>query len=117
METVDAGHHEVYDAALLLRVVGHRCSRNRHIQIPSGKLSSEQCRWWRVPLAVAVGEIVPHDGEAHATAQVTPWAEESPVTVAVNWTVVPTATDAGVGEIETAIPEPPAPGTVIVAEV
>lgn len=69
-----------------------------------------------VPLAVAVGEIEPHDGEAHATAQVTPWAEESPVTVAVNWTVVPTATDAGVGEIETAIPEPPAPGTVIVAE-
>src|SRR5579862_4378974 len=36
------------------------------------------------PLAVVIGEIVPHGAVGHATVQVTPWCAVSPTTVAVS---------------------------------
>jgi len=55
------------------------------------------------PLAVAVGETVPHGAAEHDTIQVTPLFVESLATVAVNWAVAPAWTVAvgGVTETET----------------
>ena len=64
------------------------------------------------PLAVAVGETVPHGVGEHDTVHVTPWFAGSLVTVAVNLAVALACTAAVLGETETAI----AAGTVMVAE-
>jgi hypothetical protein len=63
------------------------------------------------PLAVAVGETVPHGAGEHDTVQVTPLFVGSLVTVAVNGAVAPTSTVAEVGATETVVP-----GTVTLAE-
>lgn len=57
------------------------------------------------PLAVAVGETVPHGVAEHDTAQVTPMFDGSLVTVAVNCPVAPAATVVLLGATETVIPE------------
>ncbi len=66
-----------------------------------------------MPLAVAVGETVPHGAAEHATVQVTPLLAGSLVTVAVNCFVAPASTVAvdGVTETERAVE-----GIVMVAE-
>jgi hypothetical protein len=63
------------------------------------------------PLAVDVGETVPHGVGEQDTDQTTPKFAESFVTVAVNWPVPPNRTLAEPGSIETLIP-----GTVTLAE-
>ena len=65
------------------------------------------------PLAVAVGETVPHEAEEHDTVQVTPLFVGSLVTVAVNGAVAPASTVAvgGVTETETGVA-----GILMVAE-
>ena len=63
------------------------------------------------PLAVAVGETLPHEVSEQDTVQVTPLLVESPSTVAVNVVVDPPMTVAVGGETDRATE-----GTVIVAE-
>jgi len=63
------------------------------------------------PLAVAVGETVPHGAGEHATVQVTPLLAGSLVTVAVNCAVAPASTVGDSGATETVVP-----GTVMLAE-
>ena len=55
------------------------------------------------PLAVVVGETVPHGAGEHDTVQVTPLLAGSLVTVAVNGAVVPAITVADWGATETAV--------------
>jgi hypothetical protein len=64
------------------------------------------------PLAVALGETVPHVAAEHDTDHITPLFAESFVTVAVNCAVAPACTVAVLGVTETAIPA----GTVMVAD-
>jgi hypothetical protein len=53
------------------------------------------------PLAVAVGETVPHGPGEHDTVQVTPIFDGSPVTIAVICAVVPIGTVASLAVTET----------------
>jgi hypothetical protein len=64
------------------------------------------------PLAVDVGEMLPHCVAEHDTDHVIPLFAGSLETVAVNFDVAPPCTVAVLGRTETAIPE----GTVMVAE-
>jgi citrate lyase beta subunit len=63
------------------------------------------------PLAVAVGETVPHGAGEHDTTQVTPLLAMSFVTVAVNCAVPPAGTEDALCVTETDIP-----GMVMVPE-
>ena len=74
------------------------------------------------PLAVAVGETVPHGGVSHDTVHVTPWLVGSLATVATIWDVPPASTSLALCEsIETVVPgttKPTPPDTaVLVTEV
>ena len=62
------------------------------------------------PLAVAVGETVPHGVGEHDTVQVTPLFAGSLLTVAVNCAVAAACTVAELGVTETVVP-----GTVMIA--
>jgi len=74
------------------------------------------------PLAVVVGETVPHGAAEHETLHATPLAPESRVTVAVNGAVVPAGTIAVGGTTDTVtggivsepLPPPPQPSMAIV---
>jgi hypothetical protein len=69
------------------------------------------------PLAVAVGETVPHGAGEHDTTQVTPLLAVSFVTVPVNCAVPPACTEEVFAETETLIagasPPPPQPAMTI----
>ena len=63
------------------------------------------------PLAVEVGDTLPHAGSEQDTVQLTPLLEESPTTVAANVVAAPAMTVAVGGETDRETE-----GTVIVAE-
>jgi hypothetical protein len=65
------------------------------------------------PLAVALGETLPHCDALHETVQVTPLPEESLVTVAVKGAPPPAETEVEPAETETMIREPPPVGELL----